>query len=105
MLPLILQDDSALTTFDEAAGNPRALPSMEGEDRLSEMVSQMRMSSNVSLASASLAPPSSEEDLFLTRKKSSFDFTDLETLLARARNPILTQMHRAYTAQFEMFSQ
>ena len=66
----------------------------------------MRMSSNVSLVSASLAPPSSGEDsLFLARKKSSLDFTDLEILLARARNPILTQMHRTYTAQFEMMSQ
>ena len=106
VVPPILRDDPTLTNSDEAAGNPRALTFMEREDRLSEMVSQMRISSSVSLASASLAPPASEEDsLFLARKKSSFDFTDLETLLARARNPILTQMHRSYTAQFEMMSQ
>jgi len=106
VLPPILQDDHPLTTSDEDAGNPRALPSVEREDSLSEMVSQMQMSSNVSLVLASLAPPSSGEDsLFPARKKSSFDFTDLEILLARARNPILTQMHRTYTTQFEMMSQ
>jgi hypothetical protein len=80
---------------------------MEREDTLSKMVPDTRMPSDFSLASTSLAPPSGEDDssLFLARKKSSLDFTDLEILLAQTRNPVLTQLHRAYSAQFEVMTQ
>jgi hypothetical protein len=108
-LPPILQDDPLFSTSDDYEINPRAPPSVEREDTLSKMLSQMRMSSNFSLASSSSLPsPSIEEEdpyLFSARKRSSFDFTDLEILLARTRNPILTHLHRTYTTQFEILSQ
>ena len=85
---------------------------MQREDNFSKMLSQMRMSSDFSFATthpstSTAAPPpaAGEEDLFLARKISSIDFTDLELSLARTRNPILTQLHKVYQIQFDIMGQ
>ena len=109
VLSPILQDDVSLAAFENDMNNitrDGVPPMMEREDTLAKMIAQMRFSADFSVASTSLATPSSEEDSFFqARRKSSVDFTDLEILLARACNPLLTQLHRTYTAQFEMMAQ
>lgn len=103
VIPPILQNDAFLPAKLELE-----LPAMQREDNLSKMLSQMRMSSDFSLpAPSSSGPPtaaSGEEDLFLARKRSSIDFTDLELILARTPNPVLTHLHKAYQAQFDIMA-
>ena len=107
VIPPILQEDAFLPSKLELES-----PAMQREDNLSKILSQMRMSSDFSLApthpSTSTAAPAltqGDEELFLARKTSSVDFTDLELLLARTRNPILTQLHKAYQTQFDIIAQ
>jgi hypothetical protein len=105
VIPPILQNDAFLPAKLELES-----PAMQREDHLSKMLSQMRMSSDFSLpAPSSSGPPptaaSGEEDLFLARKTSSIDFTDLELILARTRNPVLTHLHKTYQAQFDIMAQ
>jgi hypothetical protein len=107
VIPPILQDDAFLPSKLELES-----PAMQREDNLSKMLSQMRMSSDFSFATthpltSTAAPPpaAGEDDLFLARKISSIDFTDLELSLARTRNPILTQLHKAYQTQFDIMGQ
>jgi len=107
VIPPILQNDAFLPSKLELES-----PTMQREDNLSKLLSQMRMSSDFSLptpptsTSALPRPPAvGEEDLFLARKTSSIDFTDLELLLARARNPVLNHLHKTYQAQFDIMAQ
>src|SRR5271170_1696754 len=107
VIPPILQEDAFLPSKLELES-----PAMQREDNLSKMLSQMRMSSDFSFAithpsTSTAAPPpaAGEGDLFLARKISSVDFTDLELSLARTRNPLLTQLHKAYQIQFDIMGQ
>jgi hypothetical protein len=80
---------------------------MKREHNLSKLMSQMRMFSEFTSTSASAAPPSPADDepvVFLARRQSSVDFSDLEVLLAQTRNEVLTQLHKAYTKQFEIMA-
>jgi hypothetical protein len=79
---------------------------MQREDNVSKILSTMRMSSDFTLRNPTVASLSQSHDggaespVFQARKTSSIDFSELEVLLARARNPVLTQLHKAYTLQF-----
>src|SRR5277367_2247069 len=109
VIPPILQDDTFLPPKLELES-----PAMQRENNLSKMLSQMRMSSDFSLptthpsSSTVYAPApaaSGDDELFLARKTSSMDFTDLELLLARTKNPILTQLHKTYRTQLDIMAQ
>jgi hypothetical protein len=78
---------------------------MQREDNLSKILSQMRMSSGFSADSTMIGQAGpGHNSVFQARKQSSLDFSNLEVLLAHTSNPVLTQLHQAYTAQFEMMA-
>jgi hypothetical protein len=47
----------------------------------------------------------SAEEMFNARKRSSVDFSDLEIVLAKTRNPVLTQLHKTYLTQFDVMTE
>jgi hypothetical protein len=112
VIPPILQQDTCFVpsiSFTEPMAPqrppvPHEPPPMKREDNLSKLMSHIRMSSEFATPPTSIAPPSTAEEepsVFLARRQSSVDFSDLEFLLAQTRNEVLTQLHKAYTEQFE----
>jgi hypothetical protein len=88
-------------------------PEMQLENNFSKFVSTLRMSSDFSMPHPSIttisdnrddervnATREEDENVFHARKTSSIDFSEVETLIAQARNPVLTQLHKAYILQF-----
>jgi hypothetical protein len=76
---------------------------MQRDDNISKILSQMRMSDFSADSTIAQGGPD-DDSVFQARKQSSLDFSDLEVLLAHTSNPVLTQLHQAYTAQFEMMA-
>jgi hypothetical protein len=70
---------------------------MQQETPHSKMVSQMMSPSKGTLQSV--------DEMFNARKRSSVDFSDLEIVLARTRNPALTQLHKTYLTQFDVMTE
>lgn len=115
VIPPILQQDNCVFSpisltepiSPQRRSVPHEPPCMKREDNLSKLMSHMRMSSEFTSTSASAAPPSTADDeprVFLARRQSSVDFSDLEVLLAQTRNEVVTQLHKAYTQQFEIMA-
>ena len=75
---------------------------MQRETHQSKIISQMNMSPP-SKSSFKDAEPVGEP--FNARKRSSIDFSDLEIVLAKTRNPVLTQLHKTYLTQFDVMTQ
>ena len=74
VLSPILQDDISLAAFENEINNitrDGVPPMMEREDTLAKMIAQMRFSADFSVASTSLATPSSEEDSFFQARRKN----------------------------------
>ena len=100
VLPPLLQDDTYSV--------PQRLESSPTirEEQVSKFLSHMRVNSQCSIQSSSDRSSSADEEFefFHAYKISTVDFSDIEVLLGRTRSPILTQLHRAYVAQFELMA-
>lgn len=116
VIPPILQNDtcrasSVSISIAEPTTPPRQFvlphqtPPMRREDNLSKLMSDFRLSSDFTPSESPVpAPAVDEPNVFLARRKSSVDFSEIEVLLGRARNPVLIQLHKAYTQQFELMA-
>jgi hypothetical protein len=91
-LPPLLADDA----FRHPPSTPTSSP-MQRETPHSKIISQM------------ISPPKSmvhtADEMFNARKRSSVDFSDLEMVLAKTRNPALTQLHKTYLTQFDVMTE
>jgi hypothetical protein len=104
VVPPVLQQNFPTSSLEHES--PLESPAMQREDNLTKVLSTLRMSSDFSLTTTSIAPTLAGDSApFLARKSSSSDFSDLDVLLQKLGDPILNQLHQVYSLQFERMTQ